>query len=277
MRLNEVRAMSFRSCTTTTQPPDESPPGPFGIMIFWHSDRMAERDLDAPLSRTAASAAVADIGWRYLLDDLAVSVPVQSLAQGSAVAAAAVAAGGADADGHLRVDLRPDRVELSVRDRNAGRPTTRDTELAHRIAAAVAGLGLAGSGSTSAESPRPVQALEVAIDALDIPGIQPFWKAVLGYVDQFDGDDPTYAIVDPAGQLPSLWFQQMDAPRTQRNRVHFDITVAHDEAEPRVRAALAAGGRLVDDSNARAYWVLADAEGNEVCVCAWTGRDAWDQ
>jgi 4a-hydroxytetrahydrobiopterin dehydratase len=238
---------------------------------------MTEPDLDAQLSRTAASAAVADIGWRYLLDYLAVSVPVQSLAQGSAVAAAAVAAGGADADGHLRVDLRPDRVELSVRDRNAGRPTTRDTELAHRIDAAVAGLGLTGSGSTSAESPRPVQALEVAIDALDIPGIQPFWKAVLGYVDQFDRDDPTYAIVDPAGQLPSLWFQQMDAPRTQRNRVHFDITVAHDEAEPRVRAALAAGGRLVDDSNARAFWILADAEGNEVCVCAWTDRDAWEQ
>jgi hypothetical protein len=37
---------------------------------------MAEPDLDAPLSRTAASAAVADIGWRYLLDNLAVSVPV---------------------------------------------------------------------------------------------------------------------------------------------------------------------------------------------------------
>ena len=238
---------------------------------------MTEPDLDAPLSRTAASAAVADIGWRYLLDYLAVSVPVQSLAQGSAVAAAAVAAGGADADGHLRVDLRPDRVELSVQDRKVGRPTARDTELAHRIAAAVAGLGLAGSGSTSAESPRPVQALEVAIDALDIPGIQPFWKAVLGYVDQSDGDDPSYAIVDPAGQLPALWFQQMDAPRTQRNRVHFDITVAHDEAEPRVRAALAAGGRLVDDSHARSFWILADAEGNEVCVCAWTDRDAWEQ
>ena len=234
---------------------------------------MTELDLDAPLSRTAASAAVAGIGWRYLLGDLTVSVPVRSLAQGSAVAAAAVAAGGADADGHLRVDLRPDRVELSVQDRKAGRATTRDTELAHRIAAAVAGLGLAGSGRTSAESPRPVQALEVAIDAIDIPAIQPFWKAVLGYVDQFDGDDPSYAIVDPAGQLPALWFQQMDAPRPQRNRVHFDLTVAHDEAEPRVRAALAAGGRLVDDSHARAFWVLADAEGNEVCVCTWTDRD----
>ena len=96
---------------------------------------------------------------------------------------------------------------------------------------------------------------------------------MLGYVDQSDSGDPSSAIVDPAGQLPALWFQQMDAPRTQRNRVHFDIVVAHDEAEPRVRAALAAGGRLVDDSHARAFWVLADAEGNEVCVCTWTDRD----
>jgi 4a-hydroxytetrahydrobiopterin dehydratase len=234
---------------------------------------MAEPDLDAPLSRTAASAAVADIGWRFLLGELAVSVPVRSLAQGSAVAAAAIAAAGADADGHLRADLRPDRVELSVADRSAGGVTARDTALAGRIAAAVAGLGLTPAASVTAESPRPVQALEVAIDAIDIPAVQPFWKAVLGYVDEAGGGGPSCAIVDPAGQLPALWFQQMDAPRPQRNRVHFDITVAHDEAEPRVRAALAAGGRLVDDSQARAFWVLADAEGNEVCVCTWTDRD----
>jgi 4a-hydroxytetrahydrobiopterin dehydratase len=238
---------------------------------------MADLDLDIPLSRTAASAAVADIGWRYLLGNLAVSVPVRSLAQGAEVASAAVAAGGADADGHLRVDLRRDRVELSVRDRRGRAATARDTEVAHRVAAAVAGLGLATAGSTSAESGRPVQALEVAIDAIDIPAIQPFWKAVLGYVDEVGADDPEMAIVDPAGQLPSLWFQQMDTPRTQRNRVHFDITVAHDEAEPRVRAALAVGGRLVDGSHARAFWVLADAEGNEVCVCAWTDRDELGQ
>ena len=238
---------------------------------------MANLDLDVPLSRTAASAAVADIGWRYLLGDLAVSVPVRSLAQGGALAAAAIAAGAADADGHLRVDLRPDRVELSVRDRVAGVVTGRDVELAHRVAAAVTGLGLAASGRTSAETPRPVQALELAIDAIDIPAIQPFWKAVLGYVDEPGGDGPSCAIVDPAGQLPALWFQQMDAPRPQRNRVHFDITVAHDEAEPRLRAALAAGGRLVDDSHARSFWVLADAEGNEVCVCTWTDRDEREQ
>jgi 4a-hydroxytetrahydrobiopterin dehydratase len=238
---------------------------------------MAEPDLDAPLSRTAASAAVADIGWRYLLGELAVSVPVRSLAQASAVAAAAVTAGRADADGHLRVDLRPDRVELSVADRSAGGVTGRDTALAHRIAAAVNALGLTPAASVTAESPRPVQALELAIDAIDIPAIQPFWKAVLGYVDEAGGGGPSCAIVDPAGQLPALWFQQMDAPRPQRNRVHFDIAVAHDEAEPRVRAALAAGGRLVDDSHARAFWVLADAEGNEACVCTWTDRDEREQ
>jgi 4a-hydroxytetrahydrobiopterin dehydratase len=234
---------------------------------------MAEPDLDAPLSRTAASAAVADIGWRYLLGELAVSVPVRSLAQGSAMAAAAIAAGGADADGHLRVDLRPDRVELTVQDRSAGGVTGRDTALAHRVAAAVGGLGLSPASNVTAESPRPVQALELAIDAIDIPAIRPFWKAVLGYVDEPGGERPSGGIVDPAGQLPAVWFQQMDAPRPQRNRVHFDLTVAHDEAEPRVRAALAAGGRLVNDSFARSFWVLADAEGNEVCVCTWTDRD----
>jgi 4a-hydroxytetrahydrobiopterin dehydratase len=117
----------------------------------------------------------------------------------------------------------------------------------------------------------------MAIDAVDIPAIRPFWKAVMGYVDEPGSDGPQNGIVDPAGQLPAIWFQQMDTPRAQRNRVHFDITVPHDEAEPRVNAALAAGGRLVDDSFARSFWVLADAEGNEVCVCTWTDRDEREQ
>jgi 4a-hydroxytetrahydrobiopterin dehydratase len=220
---------------------------------------------------------VAGTGWRYLLGTLASSVPVRSLAQASEVAAAAVAASGKDADGHLRVDLRPDRVELSVQTRARDAVTGCDTELAHRIGAAVAGLGLAPAGATSAGSPRPVQMLELAIDAMDIPAIRPFWKAVLEYVDEPGSDGTPNAIVDPAGQLPAIWFQQLDTQRPQRNRVHFDITVAHDEAEPRVRAALAAGGRLVDDSHARSFWVLADAEGNEACVCTWTDRDEREQ
>ena len=57
------------------------------------------------------------------------------------------------------------------------------------------------------------------------------------------------------------------------NRIHLDVTVPHDVAEQRVAAALAAGGTLVNGERARAFWVLADPEGNEACVCTWQGRD----
>jgi 4a-hydroxytetrahydrobiopterin dehydratase len=234
---------------------------------------VTDTDPNQRLSRTAASQAVEAIGWRFLLGALCVSVRVGSLAQGCEVAAAAVEAGGEGADGHLRVDLRPDRVELSVQTRDVGAVTSLDTKIAHRIAIAIDALAVHPGGATSSESARPLQMLEMAIDALDIGSIRPFWKAVMAYVDAPGSTGPDDAIVDPAGQLPAVWFQQMDAPRPQRNRVHFDVTVAHDEAENRVRAALDAGGRLVDDSYARSFWVLADAEGNEVCVCTWTDRD----
>jgi 4a-hydroxytetrahydrobiopterin dehydratase len=65
----------------------------------------------------------------------------------------------------------------------------------------------------------------------------------------------------------------MDAPRPQRNRIHLDVSVPHDEAETRIGAALAAGGRLINDTEAPAFWVLADAEGNEACITTWQGRD----
>jgi 4a-hydroxytetrahydrobiopterin dehydratase len=235
-----------------------------------------ERMTQAPderMTRTAASQAVESIGWRYLLGSLVASVAVSSLGQAASVAAVADAACGEHADGHLRIDLRPDRVELSLMDRRVGWATRRDTELAHAITGALAGIGAMVAPPVTADYPRPVQMLELAIDAMDIAAIRPFWKAVLGYVGEPGGDGPEDAIIDPAGQLPAVWFQQMDEPRPQRNRIHFDITVAHEEAEPRVRAALAAGGVLVSDAEARAFWLLADAEGNEVCVCTWQDRD----
>ena len=60
--------------------------------------------------------------------------------------------------------------------------------------------------------------------------------------------------------------------RPQRNRLHIDVTVPHDVADLRVAAAIAAGGTLVSAESARAFWVLADPEGNEACVCTWQDR-----
>lgn len=228
---------------------------------------------DEALTAAAAAAALRPDGWRLLLGGAYSSVAVSSLPAAVEVASAAVRACGQDT-AHLRVDLRDDRVDLVLRSRTDGELGRLDATLAGRITAAVRALGLATTPGGPGLA-RPVQALEIAVDALDIPAVLPFWRAVLGYVvatrPVAEGDE--VVVVDPAGQGPTVWFQQLDAPRPQRNRVHVDLTVAEDEAEVRVAAALEAGGRLVSDARARAFWVLADPEGNEVCICTWQDRD----
>ena len=154
----------------------------------------------------------------------------------------------------------------------AGAVTTRDVELAGRISAVGAGLGLAVDAGVGGPG-RSVQVLEIAIDALDIPAVRPFWKAVLGYQDEAGYSGPEDGIADPIGAGPTIWFQQMDAPRPQRNRIHFDVVVPHDEAAHRIEAALAAGGSLLSDAEAPAFWLLGDPEGNEACICTWQARE----
>lgn len=224
---------------------------------------------DEALTRTDASDAVEALGWRYLLGALATTVVVPSLRAAVDVATAAAQACGPDADEHLRLDLRSDRVEVVLQPAAGGRVTARDVRLARRVTDAVRA---AGFDVTAHPAGRSVQALEIAIDALEPTAVRPFWKAVLGYVDA-PGAAAAGPLADPARQGPQVWFQQMDAPRPQRNRMHIDITVPHDEADRRIRAALAAGGVLVGDAAAPAFRVLADIEGNEVCVSTWQGRD----
>jgi 4a-hydroxytetrahydrobiopterin dehydratase len=65
----------------------------------------------------------------------------------------------------------------------------------------------------------------------------------------------------------------MDAPRPHRNRIHVDVVVPHDVAPQRLADALAAGGTLRSDREAPAFWVLADPEGNEACICTWQNRE----
>ncbi|MEY9835063.1 VOC family protein [Streptacidiphilus sp. EB103A] len=235
--------------------------------------------VDQKLSSKQASDEVGEEGWRFLLGTLRASVPVGSLGQGVEVAARAVAACGDDADGHLRVDVRPERVVLTLQSLVQAAVTRRDTDLAQRLSAVVREAGLrtepelGTAAARSAPAVRSVQMLEIGIDALDIPAIRPFWKAVLGYTDEAESTGPSDPLVDPVGQGPAIWFQQMDQPRPQRNRIHFDLCVPHDEAQHRIDAALAAGGRLVSATRAPAFWVLADGEGNEICVTTWQGRD----
>ena len=260
------------------------------------------------LTRQEASDAVTGLGWRLVLGELRTEVRTGSLPLAADVAGRAAAVAGAQ--GHLRLDVRADRVMLSLQTAAEGWVTARDVELARAISAVVdesrletvsggdggseVGAGAwgeaggdddtdgwddaggddgSGDGGGDGGARRSGQVIEIGIDALDAGAIRAFWRAVLGYVDEPGRSGAWDGLIDPLGQGPAVWFQRMDAPRPQRNRIHFDVSVPHDEAEPRIRAALAAGGTLTYDAEAPAFWVLADAEGNEACVTTWQGRD----
>jgi len=192
-------------------------------------------------------------------------VPAPSLVEATEAASLAVSTVGADGQGHLTVDIRSDRAVLRLQSADVPGVTGRDVRLAHDVSGALAARGWRAR-------PGAVQALEIAIDALDIPLVRPFWRAITGYADE-PGSELNAALVDPTGRGPEIWFQQMDAPRPQRNRIHIDVDVPHEAAGARIDAAIAAGGRLLSDDASPAFWVLADPEGNEACICTWQGRD----
>jgi 4a-hydroxytetrahydrobiopterin dehydratase len=139
----------------------------------------------------------------------------------------------------------------------------RDLDLARQISKIARKLGVPADTAI-------VQTILVTIDAVDIPKVKPFWRAVLGYQDR---DDSPEDLVDPRGRGVSIWFQKIDAPDPQVNRIHLDVWVPPDQAQARIAAAIAAGGRLVTDKYAPAWWTLADAEGNVADVATIMGRD----
>jgi 4a-hydroxytetrahydrobiopterin dehydratase len=198
--------------------------------------------------------------WRVVRDDASTHFRTESFAAGVALVDAIGRLAEA-ANLHPDIDLRSDGVTVRLRSNTDGRLSERDVELARQISAAARELGIPIDLTG-------LQIVQVAIDALVIPDVLPFWRAVLGYREVGKED-----LLDPHRQGAPFWFQQMDAPRPQRNRVHIDVYVPHDQAEARVAAAIAAGGHLVSDENAPGWWTLADAEGNEVDVAPWPDLD----
>ena len=197
--------------------------------------------------------------WRVIVNAIYADFRLGSFPAAAALVVAIADAAEA-ATHHPDIDVRyPDRVRVVLTTHATGGLSTLDVELAREISTLAA-----RSGATS--QPSTTQSIEIAIDTMNADRIRPFWAAVLGY-----RDDDGY-LVDPLRIGPPVWFQQMDEPRSQRDRFHIDVSVPHDVAEARIAAALAAGGTLVTDRFARSWVVLADAEGNEACVCTWQDR-----
>lgn len=167
------------------------------------------------------------------------------------------------AEHHPDVELQHGYVALSLVSHDVARLTDRDVSLARRVAEVAVETGVE-------QAPGAPQVVEIAVDTTDDARVRPFWAAVLGYdAAPEDGD----ALADPRGLGPQVWFQEAEEPRSGRGRLHVDVSVPVDEARGRVDAALAAGGSLLSDEHAPSWWVLADADGNEVCVSTAAGRD----
>jgi 4a-hydroxytetrahydrobiopterin dehydratase len=198
--------------------------------------------------------------WRVVFDGACTYFSTGSFAAGVALVDAVGALADA-ANHHPDIDLRYAGVTVCLRTHDVGGLSDRDVALARQISAAARKLQVPAD-------PSAVRAVNLTIDALVGADVRPFWRVVLGYREEGLED-----LVDPQGRGPAIWFQELDAPRPQRNRIHVDVSVPHDQAEARVAAAIAAGGRLVSDRFAPAWWTLADAEGNEVDLATWVGRD----
>jgi 4a-hydroxytetrahydrobiopterin dehydratase len=200
--------------------------------------------------------------WRWLVGGLHARFATGDFATGLALADA-IGAAAEDADHHPDLDLRYAFLAVRLVSHDVGGVTERDLAMARRISR------LAAEGGVAA-APGDLVVLELALDTADHATVAPFWRAILGYVDSpVHGDRE---VVDPDGRLTTLWFQLTEPHEPPRQRFHLDVVVPPEQAQARIEAALAAGGALVSDAAAPAFWVLADAEGNKACVCTPEGR-----
>ncbi len=199
--------------------------------------------------------------WRSIHDALQARFRTGDFATGLRLVEA-IGAVAEELDHHPDLDLRYGHLNVRLTSHDVHGKTARDVELARRISALAAGLGIPGE-------PAEVSRVEIGLDTWDAEQIKPFWRAVLGLTD-----DPRYEtdLHDEAGDLPALWFQPTDRHDEPRQRFHLDIRVPPEVAPVRIAAALAAGGVLVSDAHAPRFTVLADAQGNKVCVCTHIGR-----
>lgn len=146
--------------------------------------------------------------------------------------------------------------------------------------------------------------LQLTVDCADPQRLVAFWSEALGYVPEPPpgghatwrdywaamgvpdeelpdgaGDTPE-SIVDPTGQGPRVWFQQVPEPKATKNRLHLDLkvgggrdvalTVRRQRVAAMVERLVKAGAgvvRITDEPGMEHYAVLLqDPEGNEFCV-----------
>lgn len=166
------------------------------------------------------------------------------------------------ANHHPDITLTYGHVDVLLFSHDVGRVSDRDHALAARFSE------IARARSLTA-LPQDLSVVEIGLDTADDATIAPFWSAVLGMPSKEDEGEIEIRDSDADAVL---WFQRTEPHEPPRQRFHLDVWVDPREARARIDAALTAGGRMVTDEYAPSFWVLADADGNNACICTTAGR-----
>ena len=155
------------------------------------------------------------------------------------------------------VDVRPEGVTVRTCSRRDGALSRADADLAAQVSAAAHRMRLESD---------PTALVVVGIAVAQDAGVdtRPFWAA-FGYQRTGDTD-----LTDPIRRGPHLMFHELHEPRARRGRTHIDVSVPADEAEKRVQAAVAAGGRIVKAYEDQRTWILASPDNHGVDIASWT-------
>ena len=148
--------------------------------------------------------------------------------------------------------------------------TQQDVDLARRV------TEIAAEHRLDAD-PGSVSEIELGLDAAGSATVAPVWAALLtGDAASQGRGSPSDEVRDATGRVPNLWFDDLAADAVPGQRFHVEVYVAPEVAEQRVAAAVAAGGTVVDDTDAPGLTVVADQEGNRGVICVDTSAETKD-
>lgn len=210
--------------------------------------------------------------WRKLAQGLHARYLVNDFGTGARFVAAVAEAG--ETPGHFPsaslgngyVDLKLISADAIYRESDGTEHlvewvTQKDIDLARRISEIAADHRIAAD-------PAAVCVIELGLDTAHSGTIAPVWAALLtGNAAAQGHGSPSDEIRDATGRVPNLWFGEADENETARQRFHVEVYVAPEVAEQRIAAAVAAGGTVVDDSDAPSLTVIADQDGNMGVLC----------
>ncbi|MGH2417864.1 MAG: VOC family protein [Candidatus Limnocylindria bacterium] len=193
--------------------------------------------------------------WVVLHGGATAVLKVGSIGEAARLAAAVAEIDGFEGSGALLTIVD---ASLTVRlTRDLWQLESRHVDLARAVSAVAREHGAVADRASVQEVQFAVAAKPEAVDVA-------FWRAVLGYAPMAPDN-----AVDPLGHGSTVWMQELDEAKPLRHAMHVDVSVAREHVQARLTAALAAGGRVVDESEDPGHWTLADRAGNRVCITAW--------